>query len=327
MKQAQITKPNEMEIIEISMPIIAEDEVLIRVKKCGICGTDTHIFHGGFDPQFPVVPGHEFSGVVVCAGDNCQRIKEGMRVAVEPNIPCNNCRFCLNNQHNYCENMITPGVTHDGGFGEYVAVKEIAVFDIGTLDFSLGALVEPLSCVLHGIDKVEFKLDSRVLILGAGPIGLMLGYAAQAKGCACIDFLDIDDFRLEMSQELGFNDIYRDLKEIQNKYNIIIDATGFSPIVGDSVKFLAPEGQLLAFGVPQADSKLILDHYYVFKHEIKIISALTSKKDTLRAISFLNQNALNMSHLISHEISLEEFVEYMKGNFKIENTLKILVRP
>ena len=325
MRQAQISKAGKIEIIESKIPTVNNDEVLIKVKYCGICGTDMHIFHGGFDSKFPVVPGHEFSGEVIAVGKNCKRIKPGMKVAVEPNIPCNNCELCLNNQHNYCKNMITPGVTHDGGFGEYVSVKELAVFDIGELPYKLGALVEPLSCVIHGINKLDVKTDSKVLILGAGPIGLMLGYTAKAKGAKIIDFLDIDKFRLRTAKNLDFNNTYINLEEINKKYEIVIDATGYSPVVGDAIKKLSQEGQLLVFGVPSAESKLTLDHYYIFKNEIQVIGALTSRKDSFKALSFLQDHSFEMSNLITHILTLEDFVKFMKGEMEIENNMKVLV--
>jgi threonine dehydrogenase-like Zn-dependent dehydrogenase len=116
MKALVINCPGEMEVKEAAEPKPGAGEVLIRVRASGICGTDVHILEGGFPGAYPLIPGHEFCGEVVEVGPGCSRIKVGDRVAVEPNVPCNNCPECLRGDHHYCRNMIVPGVNRPGGF-------------------------------------------------------------------------------------------------------------------------------------------------------------------------------------------------------------------
>lgn len=157
-----------MGITDVAEPRPGPDEVLIKVRASGICGTDVHILEGGFPGAYPLIPGHEFCGDVVEVGAACTRIKVGDRVAVEPNVPCNNCPECLRGEHHYCRNMIVPGVNRPGGFAEYVVDKEWGVFSVGDLGFAEGALVEPLSCVVHAIEQLAPKMGDCALVMGAG---------------------------------------------------------------------------------------------------------------------------------------------------------------
>ena len=138
MRAANIFRANELEIIDIPIPEPSETEVLIKVMASGICGTDLHIFRGEYMGDYPVIPGHEFSGLIEAVGSGVTRFKVGDRVAVEPNIACDNCYSCLNNRHNFCLNWSAIGVTRPGGMEQYVTAPEKSVFDIGEVPFELG---------------------------------------------------------------------------------------------------------------------------------------------------------------------------------------------
>jgi D-arabinitol dehydrogenase (NADP+) len=141
-----IPKPREIQRIEREIPEPGPGEVLIQVMASGICGTDIHIFNGEYLGAYPVIPGHEFSGVVVFTGAMITRFKVGDRVAVEPNIACDNCIHCLNNRQNFCLNWQAIGVTLPGGMAQYVTAPEKAVLSIGDLPFEQGAFMEPRAC-------------------------------------------------------------------------------------------------------------------------------------------------------------------------------------
>ena len=174
MRAAKVNQPGQMQMVEIPCPEPAPDEVLIRVMASGICGTDVHIFRGEYLGDYPVIPGHEFSGVVEAVGGRVTRFKAGDRVAVEPNIACDNCEACLNNRQNFCLNWSAVGVTRPGGMEQYTTAPEKVTFDIGDLSFEQAAFMEPLSCVLHGLERLGPDLADKVAILGAGPIGALL---------------------------------------------------------------------------------------------------------------------------------------------------------
>ena len=188
MKTLIISEPGKIALAEVARPEPKGDELLIRLRASGICGTDVHIFNGDYTASFPLTPGHEFAGEAVAVGPECKRFAPGARVAVEPNIPCNNCPECLRGEHHFCRNMVIPGVNRPGGMSEYVIVNERAAFDIGELPFVQGALVEPLSCVVHGIELMGVRWAEHALVMGAGPIGVMMGRLIKARGAARVDF-------------------------------------------------------------------------------------------------------------------------------------------
>ena len=136
MRAAVFVEKNRIVLDDKPIPEVGPLDALVRITTTTICGTDVHILEGGFPGAYPLIPGHEFCGEVVEVGPGCSRIKVGDRVAVEPNVPCNNCPECLRGDHHYCRNMIVPGVNRPGGFGEYVVVLERGVFSVGDLDFA-----------------------------------------------------------------------------------------------------------------------------------------------------------------------------------------------
>src|SRR5512138_2020189 len=184
MKSVVIQQPNEISLLERDVPEPGPGQLMIQVMASGICGTDLHIYRGEYMGRYPVIPGHEFSGVVTATGSGITRFQVGDRVAVEPNISCDNCVNCLNNRQNFCLNWQAIGVTLPGGMAQYVLAPEKAVFDIGDLPFEQGAFMEPLSCVLHGVGRLGPALADGVALLGAGPIGCLLLQALRAAGAS-----------------------------------------------------------------------------------------------------------------------------------------------
>jgi threonine dehydrogenase-like Zn-dependent dehydrogenase len=187
-------------VSEREIPVPGSKEVLIKVMASGICGTDVHIFKGEYLGAYPVIPGHEFSGVITALGDQITRFKLGDRVAVEPNIACDNCIHCLNNRQNFCLNWQAIGVTLPGGMEQYVAVPEKAVFNIEDMPFDHGAFVEPLSCVVHGVERAHIKMGDNIAILGAGPIGDLLLQMARLQGASSITMLENNPGRAELAR-------------------------------------------------------------------------------------------------------------------------------
>ncbi len=186
MRALRIPQPNQTEVIDLPVPEPGSGEVLIRVMASGICGTDVHILRGEYLGGYPVIPGHEFAGVVEAVGAGVTRCQVGERVAVEPNIACGHCVHCLNNRQNFCENWRAVGVTLPGGMAQYTLAPQEAVFSIGEMPFEVGAFVEPLSCVLHGLIHLDLAPATSVLVIGAGPIGILLLRGLRLTGTASV---------------------------------------------------------------------------------------------------------------------------------------------
>ncbi len=307
MESIVIQKPKEIELVERAIPEPGPGEVLIKVMASGICGTDIHIFNGEYLGAYPVIPGHEFSGTIVSTGNQVTRFKAGDRVAVEPNIACDNCVHCLNNRQNFCLNWQAVGVTLPGGMEQYVTVPEKAVFSIGELPFDQGAFVEPLSCVVHGVERARIKLADRVAIFGAGPIGDLILQMARLQGAAHITILENNPGRAELARELGADQIFSRLEELQpDAYDVVIDATGVIPLMNRTIDFARKGGTVLLFGVPPSGKNLEVEAFKIFQKGLTLLSSFTSVRNSFQAVDLLQTGQIKVEPLISHRLPLKE---------------------
>jgi 2-desacetyl-2-hydroxyethyl bacteriochlorophyllide A dehydrogenase len=329
MKSIVIQKPKEIILSERETPKPRPKEILIKVMASGICGTDIHIFKGEYLGSYPVIPGHEFSGVIEEVGNEITRYRVGDRVVVEPNIACGNCINCLNNRQNFCLNWQAVGVTLPGGMEQYVSVPEESVFHIGDLPFEQGAFVEPLSCVIHGIERAKIRLSDQVLILGAGPIGILLLQMARLQGAAQLAILENNPGRVDLARKQGANLVVDRLEDLKlNAYDVVIDATGAIPVMNRTMDFVRNSGTILLFGVPPAGKKIELEAFKIFKKELTILSSYTSVRNSFQAVNLLRSGQVKVESLISHRLPLEEI---SKAFDMIENhdpkVLKVMILP
>ena len=307
MKSIVIQKPNEIALVEREIPEPGPGELLIKVMASGICGTDLHIFRGEYLGQYPVIPGHEFSGMVMSTGRLVARFRQGDRVAVEPNIACDNCINCLNNRQNFCLNWQAVGVTLPGGMEQFVVVPEKAVFSIGDLPFEHGAFVEPLSCVIHGIERAHIALADQVAILGAGPIGNLLLQMARLQGAARITVLESNSGRAELARQLGADQVVARMEELQmDTYDVVIDATGVIPVMNRSIDFARKGGTVLLFGVPPSGKIMEMEGFKIFQKGLTLLSSFTSVRNSYQAVGLLQSGQVQVEPLISHRLPLSE---------------------
>jgi 2-desacetyl-2-hydroxyethyl bacteriochlorophyllide A dehydrogenase len=282
-------------------------EVLIKVMASGICGTDIHIYNGEYLGAYPVIPGHEFSGVVVSTGNASTRFKAGDRVAVEPNIACDNCINCLNNRQNFCLNWQAIGVTLPGGMEQFVTAPEKAVFDIGDLPFEQGAFMEPLSCVVHGIERARIKLADQVAILGAGPIGNLLLQMCRLQGASQVTMLESNSGRAELARQMGADLVANRMEDLGlEAYDVVIDATGVIPVMNRSIDFVRPGGTVLLFGVPPSGKMMEIEAFKIFQKGLTLLSSFTSVRNSFQAVNLLRSGQIIVKPLISHTLPLKE---------------------
>jgi 2-desacetyl-2-hydroxyethyl bacteriochlorophyllide A dehydrogenase len=329
LKAAIILQPKQIEMQEPPLPEPASGELLIRVMASGICGTDVHIFQGEYLGSYPIIPGHEFAGVIEQVGSEVTRFKVGDRVAVEPNLPCDNCVNCLNNHQNFCLNWQAVGVTRPGGMAQFVSVPEKAVFSIGDLPFEQGAFMEPLSCVLHGLERLAVATAARVLLLGAGPIGLLLLQGLRLNGAAEVVVVDKNPDRAALAQSLGANHSLTRLDELErDAYDAVVDATGAVAVMGRTPDFVRPGGKILLFGVPASGQKMTVEAFPIFRKGLTILSSYTSLRNSYQALGLLKSKQVSVERLISHRLPLEELqrgIELIeKGG---EPVYKVMILP
>jgi 2-desacetyl-2-hydroxyethyl bacteriochlorophyllide A dehydrogenase len=302
-----------MALVELPQPTPAADELVIEVRACGVCGTDLHIYQGEY-AEPPIVPGHEFAGIVVSVGERVESFRPGDRVAVEPNIACNQCEMCLSGRSNFCERWEAVGVTRQGAMAEYVSVPERAAFEIEPLAFEQALFMEPLSCVIHGIERAQINLADRVLIIGAGPIGILLLQSCRVVGASRIDVVDKQERRLHHAERNGACEISSEfITRKEESYDVVIDATGAPEALEQSVRYLRPGGRLLWFGVPPAHAEVTLNPFTLFRKELTLLSSFTSVRNSLQALRMLQCNRISVAGLVSDHVALPDVGDLFAG--------------
>ncbi len=330
MRAVVIENPGDVRVADITEPSAGEGEVLVRVHTCGVCGTDVHIYKGEYLGQYPVIPGHEFAGEVAEVGAGVEDFERGDRVAVEPNISCGKCRFCRLNEQNFCENWQAIGVTLPGAMAEYVAVPASAAFRIGELRFETAAFMEPLSCVLHGMEKLDLRYGETVLGIGAGPVGMLLAQVARDSGAARIVMADRVESRLELARELvadntvdtggGFGPA---TELMPGGYDAVIEATGAPAVVEQTIGLARQGGRILLFGVVPREAVARIKPFDIFRKGLHIYSSYTSVRNSVQALELLRSGRVEVSRLVSHRLPLEKFEQAVKLLDNPQGAMKI----
>lgn len=314
MKALYIEKENTVYLKEVPKPEPQPDELLIKVAASGFCGSDIHILKGGHVQKYPVIPGHEFAGMVEAVGSKVINFKVGDRVAADPNIFCENCDACKSNHQIHCKNLSVLGSLRDGAFAEYVTVPERCAFDIGNLDFIQASMAEPLGCVINSHNKYEIPIGSTVLIMGAGTIGLMQMLLSKKRGAAKVVMTDIKDQQLEKAKEVGADIVIKSDAEVEKKlreiapegFDIVIDATGVPKCVEMGIKMVKYSGKMIVFGACPVGSEASIDPFDVYFRDIQIIGSYALEKTLGQAIAMLESGSIDLRPLVGKVVSLEE---------------------
>lgn len=316
-------------------PTCAADEVVVQVAVCGICGTDVHISRNEYMSDFPLIPGHEFSGRVVEVGRDVRDVAVGDRVAVDPNLYCGRCDFCRNEQANHCSNWQGIGVTRSGGFAEYVNAPARACYRLpDSLSDRQAALIEPLSCVVHALKRTRIWPGDSILVFGSGPMGLLLLQALRHSGASRVVMVDKQPDRLALAQKLGAfatvaagDDQQEALRELAPVgFNLVVDATGVPAVIEQAFRYLRPRGQYLQFGVTPRTATVRLSPYDIFHNDWTIIGSFALCYTFLPAIAWLADGVVDAEPLVSHTVPLTQFADVF-AQFAAGRTLKVHVQP
>ncbi len=321
MKAAVYHGPHDLRVEEVPVRELKDNEVLIQVKYCGVCGTDMHIFNGdggSFEVNPPLIPGHEFSGVVAKVGSAVTTVKEGDRVSADPNDMCGECYFCKNAMQHFCTNNIGVGTTVDGGFAEYVIMREKQVYKFaGNLSFKEAAMAEPISCCLHGIDLCNIKSGCTVLVMGGGPIGMIMMQLAKNAGAARVIMSEPVEEKRELALKLGatktINPVEEDVQAVLSEYcenvDVVIECVGNIHTQEDAVKFAGKGATVMYFGLASPEESYPLKPDDVFKKELTITSSFINPYTFERAIRVLESGTIELESLITNVVPLDDIVD------------------
>ncbi len=317
MKAAVLVGVKKIELKDIPVPKAAGTEVLIEVKACGLCGTDVHAYQGGWRPAFPLVLGHEFSGTVQEIGENVQYIKKGDRVTVSPDIYCHNCDNCRSGNEKLCIRWESIGSTRDGAFAQYCLTPEKTVYKIpDSVSFTDAAFTEPIACALTVIKNIKEIYSKKILITGAGSMGLIFIMLLKAMSALRLDITSRSADKLEIARQMGadhaidisgFKGDYAG--NIDEKYDVIIDATGVSSVVEASYNLLAQDGELYIFGVGRSGDFLKINHFSILDKNAKIIGAFPDMRSFSTILKMMEKKTIDPSGIVSHVFQLGDFMQ------------------
>ena len=329
MKAAVITGPGAVEVTTVADPTPGRREVVIDVAACGLCGTDLHILRGEFAPTLPVVPGHEFAGVVVGLGADVIELAIGDRVAVDPSLYCFECHYCRLGKNNLCERWGGIGVTTAGGAAEY-ALAPVANCvklpdHIATQD---AALIEPLSCAVRGYDVLTSQLGAHVLIYGSGTMGLMMLQLAKRVGAASVEIVDLNPERLKTATLLGVSATAATPDEFDRPrgWELVIDATGNARAIQDGLSRVGKGGTFLQFGVADYAARAVIEPYKIYNQEITITGSMAVLHSFERAAELFATGLLDPEIFISDRLPLDSYADAL-GRFAAGKGRKIEVVP
>lgn len=319
MKALMYKGPRKMEIVDLQKPIPQEGELLLKIKACGICGSDVHGYLGITGRRTaPMVMGHEFSAEVAGLGEGTTGdFHIGDRVVVQPCLSCWKCEKCREGYNNVCDTRRFLGVMDcNGAMQEYLCVPEKVVYKLpDNMSYSMGALIEAIAVAYSGVKKAGDLSGKNIVIIGAGTIGQLALKVVKTKNPKKVVISDLSDFRLEIAKKMGaditVNPGNEDFMEKVrsafdgNLADISIEAVGISATVGQAIAALKPQGTCVWLG---NSAKMIeLNMQSVVTQELKIYgSYIYTHKDFGETIDFINKNNLDLSAIISKEITLEE---------------------
>lgn len=324
MKSAVFYGKHDMRVEDSAMPKVGAEDVLIKVKACGICGTDVHIYEGdkgAAEVTPPTILGHEFSGVVAEVGANVTGVKAGDRVCIDPNCYCGKCDFCRNGIAHYCTDMIGYGTTVNGGFAEYCSVDQRQVYKLGdNTTFEQGAMTEPVACCLHGIDMCNIQPGSSVVVIGGGMIGLLMLQLARLAGAARTALLEPVESKREVAKKLGadvcIDPIHEDVKAVLAEngikwVNTVIECVGRTSTIEQAIDIVGNKGTVMMFGLTKPDDTISLKPFEVFQKEIELKASFINPYTQKRALELIDSGRLDVSSMVYEVTGLDDLADIL----------------
>jgi len=318
MKAAVYHQKHDLKVEEVPVREPKGNEVLIRIKYCGVCGTDLHIYNGddGSAPVTPpLIPGHEFSGVVEKVGSEVKTIKVGDRVSADPNDMCGECYFCRNGREHFCRNHIGIGTTLDGAFAEYMTIREKQVYPFSDrLSFEEAAMAEPVSCCLHAIDLCGIEVGDTVLVIGGGPIGLIMLQLARQAGAAQVILSEPVAEKRELAKRLGadlvVDPVNENLEEILKgcceNVDQVIECVGNPKTEVQAIECAGRGAVVMLFGLTDPGAEINIKPYQLFKKELKLTASFINPYTFERALKLLESGRIDVRSIITDIVSLDE---------------------
>lgn len=337
MLQQVMTSPGVIEFKEVPVPEPGEGQVLIKIMKIGICGSDIHVYHGEHPfTKYPVTQGHEVSGEITALGQGVEGLSVGQKVTIQPQVVCGECYPCRHGKYNLCEGLKVMGFQTTGVASHYFAVDAAKVTPLpDNLTYDEGAMIEPLAVAVHAIRQAGDVSGKKIAVLGAGPIGILVAQVAKGMGADAVMVTDISDVRLAKARECGV-DFCENTKNVNfgqallsnfgpDKADIIYDCAGNNVTMGQAVQYARKGSTIILVavfaGMAQIDLAVLNDH------ELDLNTTMMYRnEDYVDAIRLVNEGRVQLKPLISSHFAFRDYkkaYEYIDANR--ENTMKVII--
>lgn len=317
MKAAVFYGKHDLRVEKKETPKAGKGEVVLRVRACGVCGTDVHIFNGdegAAKTPSGTVLGHEFAGEITEVGEGVTGFAVGDRICVDPNKLCGTCAYCLGGLGHFCEHMTGIGTTVDGGFAEYCVVPaEQAYRFADSLTFEKAAMTEPVSCAVHGIDLCDITPGDTVAVIGCGMIGLLMLQLAKLKGAAKIIAVEpVESKRasaLALGADAAFDPTVTTEAEIVNavgRIACVIECVGKPATMESAIALAGVHSTVMLFGLTAPDETIAVKPFTLFKKEITLRSSFINPYTFRRALSLIEAGKIDVSGMVASYAPLAE---------------------
>lgn len=336
MKQAVMTAPGQIMIHEIEAPQPGPEEVLLKIQRIGVCGSDVHVYHGKHPyTSYPVVQGHEFSATIVSVGDGVKGIRPGQKVTSMPQIVCRTCAPCRRGDYHICDTLKVQGFQAPGCGQEYWVTTGASIIPLpDTFSFEQGALVEPVSVAVHAVSRAGNLAGRRVAVLGAGPIGNLVAQVARAEGARVL-ITDLSDYRLEVARQCGLENTSNAREETladasrrvfgADGFDVALECVGVEATMTAVIATIEKGGTIVVVGVfgekPRVDLGLVQDR------ELNLHGTLMyQKRDYLRAVEWIASGAVKTEPLMSIHFSIDNYLDaYRYIDQQGDKTMKVFI--
>jgi 2-desacetyl-2-hydroxyethyl bacteriochlorophyllide A dehydrogenase len=336
MKVALFEKPHHLTVTSKTLRSLENDEVLLDVTACGVCGTDLHIVEGSSRSSPPVVLGHEYAGIIQDMGKDVRGFSVGDHVAVDPNISCGTCYFCRRDEVHLCENLRALGVDIDGGMAECSIVPAAQLYKIPKeMSVEQAAFIEPLSCAVHGIDRARVRAGDTVVILGGGTVGLLLLQLARISVAARIIVVEPLKWKRDIATRVGADNVIdpgavnvvEPIKDLTGVgADVVIECVGRPDTVAMAIELARRGGTVELFGVCPIGVKVPIEPNGVYFKELTIVGSYVNPHTFDRSIALLSSNAIRIDQFVIQRFPLDGVHDALK-TLSAGETVKSFIVP
>jgi len=325
MKAAILTEVGKLVVTDTDTPICGKEDVLIEVKLGGICGSDHTLYHGRFGVPLPVIPGHEAVGVIEATGEGVSGIEPGQRVTIQPNFSCGRCVLCAAGHGNTCPSKIRLGVDTDGVFAEFVKAPARYVWKVpNALPDEVAVFTEPLAVGVHAMRITSPNPGDKVLIFGAGIMGLLVMQLAVSRG-ARVTACDLAEKRLSLARQLGAESVIGPdaaHEDFANAFDVVYETSGVPMALDRVIRWAAPLGKIVVLSLPGKEHAIPID--MIVRKELMIRGSLIYTDEFPEAIDILQSGKVQTTPLATGKVALSALDQAL-GAFASPERIKTLV--